>query len=271
MQNTFTKPFLKWAGGKFALLNRILPKLPPANCLIEPCVGSGAVFLNTDYKRYILNDANPDLINLYKQLKKAPQHFIEQARPFFTARYNQETVYYKLRERFNNSDDPVERALLFFYLNRHGYNGLCRYNQQGQFNVPFGRYKRPYFPEEEMLFFAKKAKKARFLCQDFQKVMQKAEPDQVIYCDPPYVPLSQTARFTQYCQAGFNHADQTTLAELARDLKHRGISTIISNHDTPITRKLYRGAKISKFQQRRYISCKTDRTLANELVACFIG
>jgi len=261
---------LKWAGGKFRLLDRILPWLPEGNCLIEPYAGSGAVFLNTNYDRYILNDINPDLIHTYQYVKKKPAEFITQARDFFHPKYNQEKMYYALRDQFNQTTDLTERAILFLYLNRHGYNGLCRYNQKGGFNVPFGRYKNPYFPEKEIYAFAQKAKKARFVCQDFKNVMQKAKTGNIIYCDPPYVPLSDTASFTQYAQTGFTETEQTTLAALAEDLQKRNIITVISNHDTQFTRKLYRKANIKAFQQKRYISCKTnERNHAKELVACF--
>ncbi len=271
MKQIKIRPFLKWAGGKFRLLDRILPLLPTGNCLIEPYVGSGAVFLNSDYQRYILSDTNADLINLYKLVKQKPDDIVQATRKLFTPKYNCDTQYYRLREQFNRSQDQIERAILFLYLNRHGYNGLCRYNQQGIFNVPFGRHDKPYFPEKEMYAFAKKAKKARFICRDFCHVMQSAKPGNVIYCDPPYVPLSNTAYFTQYHQSPFNEAQQQTLADLANALIKRGITTVISNHDTRATRKLYRGATIHSFQQQRHISCNSrQRKPAKELVAQFI-
>ncbi|MCD6055099.1 MAG: adenine methylase [Gammaproteobacteria bacterium] len=270
--NLKIKPFLKWAGGKFRLLERILPLLPPGKCLIEPYVGSGAVFLNSHYNRYILNDVNPDLINLYTIVQSRPAHYIAQAKSFFHSKYNTEKQYYALRERFNQSQDPEERSALFLYLNRHGYNGLCRYNKKGLFNVPFGRYQKPYFPAEEIMAFAEKAKRVRFVCQDFQEVMKKATVGSVIYCDPPYVPLSHTAYFTQYCQTDFGTREQTRLADLAKHLRTRGITTIISNHDTQFTRELYREASISHFEHSRVISCNANkRQKARELIARFAG
>lgn len=272
MEHTKIRPFLKWAGGKFRLIDRILPCLPSGPCLIEPYVGAGSVFLNSQYKRYILGDTNVDLINLYNFVKQQPDAFIEEARPFFQKKYNRETQYYKLRDAFNQSNDQDERAILFLYLNRHGYNGLCRYNKKGLFNVPFGRYKQPYFPELEILAFAKKAQRARFICGDFRQVMRLARRGHVIYCDPPYVPLSQTAHFTQYHHCPFSLTDQETLAELANTLCQRGITTVISNHDTRFTRKLYRNAKISSFIQRRHISCHSQqRRHVKELIAQFIN
>ncbi len=121
--------------------------------MIEPFVGAGSVFLNTDYDHYLLADINPDLINLYNHLKDEPQRFIEDARALFQPEYNKKEVYLALRVEFNQCTDTYRRSLLFLYMNRHGFNGLCRYNKKGGFNVPFGSYKKPYFPEKEMVFF----------------------------------------------------------------------------------------------------------------------
>lgn len=138
------RAFLKWAGGKYPLLDEIKKHLPQGDCLIEPFVGAGSVFLNTDYSRYILADINSDLISLYNIVKTQTDDYVRQAREYFTPEMNQADVYYHLRDEFNQSQDPFRRALLFLYLNRHGYNGLCRYNLRGEFNVPFGRYRKPF-------------------------------------------------------------------------------------------------------------------------------
>lgn len=112
--------------------------------------------------------------------------------------------------------DQALKACLFLYLNRHGYNGLCRYNAAGYLNVPFGRYKKPYFPEQVMLFFAAKSKRAALRCEDFEQVMRRAGRSDVVYCDPPYVPRSRTANFTAYHVGGFGEADQLRLALAAK-------------------------------------------------------
>ena len=119
-------------------------------------MGAGSVFLNTDFSRYIPADINSDLISLYNIVKLRTDEYVEEARKLFTPENNSPDVYYQFRTEFNQSQDPFRRALLFLYLNRHGYNGLCRYNLRGEFNVPFGRYKRPYFPQDELYHFAKK-------------------------------------------------------------------------------------------------------------------
>ena len=270
--NTNIRPFLKWAGNKFRIIDRVRKALPEGKCLIEPFAGSGAVFLNTDYEHYIINDNNPDLIHLYNILKKDGAAFIKKCHYYFSPRFNNEEHYYKLRKKFNETSDTYKRAVLFVYLNRHGYNGLCRYNLKGGYNVPFGRYKSPYFPEKEMLVFHEKAQNADFVISGFESVIQSAKIGDVIYCDPPYVPLSASANFTSYSTGGFNMEEQQQLADLANETSGRGIPILISNHNTSFTRKAYGNAnKITKFHVQRFISCNgKKRGTAGELLALFI-
>ncbi|HEY9765362.1 MAG TPA: Dam family site-specific DNA-(adenine-N6)-methyltransferase [Chroococcales cyanobacterium] len=264
------KPFLKWAGNKYSILERIAVKLPSGQRLIEPFVGAGAVFLNTNYRDNLLADNNPDLIDLYRALQKEGRDFIEYCRSFFDEEHNEEACYYKLRETFNTTEDRRFKAALFLYLNRHGYNGLCRYNAKGIFNTPFGRYKKPYFPAQEMLSFHQKSKDSLFLCADFAETMGQAQPGDVIYCDPPYVPLSPTANFTSYSTGGFGEQQQLELAKIAEELAMRGIPVLISNHDTPFVREAYAAAKMNSFEVQRYISCRGDhRNKAKEVLALF--
>lgn len=140
------RAFLKWAGGKYPLLNDIEKHLPQGECLIEPFVGAGSVFLNTRYSRYILADINSDLIDLYNIVKTRTAEYISAAQAMFVPANNNAEIYYQLRTEFNQCREPLRRAVLFLYLNRHGYNGLCRYNLKGEFNVPFGRYKKAVLP-----------------------------------------------------------------------------------------------------------------------------
>ncbi|MBZ2160451.1 Dam family site-specific DNA-(adenine-N6)-methyltransferase [Alteromonas stellipolaris] len=271
MMQKKNRAFLKWAGGKYSLVEHIQARLPQANKLIEPFVGAGSVFLNTQYKRYLLNDINPDLINLYNFLKAQPDAIIHDARSFFNGERNDEKMYYALREEFNATEDEYYRAILFLYLNRHGYNGLCRYSLAGRFNVPFGRYKKPYFPEHEMFVFAEKAQKATFTCLPFEKVFTRARRGNVIYCDPPYAPISKTAAFTSYAARSFGQDAQEKLAELAmRTAKKRGIPVLVSNHDLPLTRTLYKGADFSMLSVKRSISQNgATRKPVDEILAYF--
>lgn len=267
------RPFLKWAGGKFRLTDTINKALPKGkSCLIEPFVGAGAVFLNSDFERYILFDINPDLIGLFNIVKQDVENYIRTARALFLhTEANTEYFYYIQRTAFNASKDPFERAVLFLYLNRFGYNGLCRYNLKGEFNVPFGRFKKTYFPEKELRQFAEKAQRAEFICGDFQEAFQYADENSVIYCDPPYAPLEQASNFTGYAGNIFDLEKQSLLASLAKDVSYtKSIPVVISNHDTPFTRDIYTGAKIKSLKVQRFISrSTTTRLKVKELIAIF--
>ena len=264
------KPFLKWAGNKFPLVDRIKEVLPEGTRLIEPFAGAAALFLNTDYSKYLVADTNADLINLYKSLKTEKTALIEYAKTFFIAENNTKERYYELRAQFNETTDIRLRAALFLYFNKHGYNGLCRYNSTGGYNVPFGSYKRPYFPEEELHSFVKKSRRAQFRIWDFIKTMDSAQAGDVVYCDPPYVPLSKTSYFSHYYKNGFDDTQQIHLAEKAAELSARGITVVISNHDTPFTREIYQGSSLNYFDVQRNISCDGSRRNAvPELLAVF--
>jgi len=269
-ETTIRKPFLKWAGNKFKLAERIKALLPEGKRLIEPFAGSGAVFLNTKYPRYLLTDTNKDLINLCKFVQKEGPSFFKYCQEFLVPENNDEARYYEFRKLFNATEDERLKSALFIYLNRYGYNGLCRYNLSGGFNVPFGRYKTVHDPKEEMLFFHQKAKKAVFKTADFVKTMESAKLGDVIYCDPPYAPLSETANFTGYSAGGFSAEDQLELARQARACAKRGIPVVISNHDTEFVHQAYEGAKITSFPVQRLISCnKEKRGKAQEVLAVF--
>ncbi|PJG82955.1 Dam family site-specific DNA-(adenine-N6)-methyltransferase [Caviibacterium pharyngocola] len=269
------RPFLKWAGGKFRLTEEITKCFPKKKrCLIEPFVGAGSVFLNSSFERYILADINPDLINLFNIVKQDVDHYIDACKTvFFHPQANTEAYYYAQREQFNRSVNSFERSVLFLYLNRFGFNGLCRYNSKNEFNVPFGSYKKHYFPEIELRYFSAKAQSAVFICADFQEVFKLADKQSVIYCDPPYAPIRQETNFTGYAGNEFSLIHQTTLAELAKKTAtERNIPVIISNHDTQFTRAIYQGAKVKRLKVQRSISqSSAKRIKVNELIASFTG
>lgn len=266
------RAFLKWAGGKYALSDVIAKKLPKSECLIEPFVGAGSIFLNTNYTKYILNDINQDLINLYKIVQTQSDAFICDARALFNQENNLSERYYQLRQEFNDSKDTYFRSLVFLYLNRYGYNGLCRYNKMGGYNVPFGKYKKPYFPEAELHFFAEKAQQATFVCEGYRDTFTRAKAGDVIYCDPPYVPLSESASFTSYAGNTFGLDEQADLANAAEEISaNKSAVVLISNHDTIWTRKIYEHAnKINSIQVARTISAKgNNRKKVAELMALY--
>ena len=265
------RAFLKWAGGKYGLVEDIAGLLPEADRLVEPFVGAGSVFLNTDYDHYLLNDLNKDLVNLYQLLKEDHRHYIDAAAGLFCDSSNTKDSYYQFRKEFNASDDSFTRSVLFLYLNRHGYNGLCRYNLKGGYNVPFGSYKKPYFPQAELEFFAEKAQRATFTCESFEQSFERAAGSDVIYCDPPYAPLSPTASFTSYAGPGFNKPHQEALAQCAETAAfERDIPVLISNHDLELTRDLYKNAELTVKKVKRTISQKAGkRVRVDELLALY--
>ncbi|HOZ66860.1 MAG TPA: Dam family site-specific DNA-(adenine-N6)-methyltransferase [Burkholderiaceae bacterium] len=264
------KPFLKWAGGKFRIIDRVLDSLPKGKRLIEPFVGSGSVFLNANFEENVLADSNADLIHLYKQIQADGKEFIEYANSLFVSSNNTEVEFYKLRDEFNTTSDIKRKSALFVYLNRHCFNGLCRYNSKGKFNVPFGRYTKPNFPKDEMVNFFHKSESATFQIADYKKTMESATLGSVVYCDPPYAPIIATSNFTSYTQDGFNLIDQQVLADYAKKLIRRGVPVIISNHDTEFTRSLYSDAQIETFDVQRFISRDArNRNKAAELIAVY--
>lgn len=266
------RPFLKWAGAKTKLVAaiRAAAAFEPQR-VIEPFVGSGAVALNLGCSRNVLADANPDLIGVYAALQEDGESFIRACEALFSPETNRASVYYALREEFNATSDTRRKACLFVYLNRHGYNGLCRYNGRGGFNVPFGRYVQPRLPRTAMESFAALLQKCTLRCDDFRTVLADAGEADLVYCDPPYVPASATANFTAYARGGFGSRDQIELAEHCRQAAQRGAWVIISNHDTAETRELYRGAhECRALSVARRISCvAAGRSPARELLVVY--
>lgn len=266
------KSFLKWAGGKSKLAPFILSHIADTQGkrFVEPFAGSAAVSLALEFDAYLLNDNNTDLINLYRTLVAEKLEFIHYAQSFFTPDNNIEAAFYQLRERFNHSQDTIEKSAIFIYLNRHAFNGLCRYNKKGFFNVPFGRYKSPLFPEEGMKDFLTKADRIEFRNTDFNKIITELDRNDIVYCDPPYVPLTATASFTAYNQFGFNLDKQLLLAKLVYKQAPQTSGILVSNHDTPFTRKIYQDARIEVIDVQRNISAKSSgRKKVKELLAIY--
>jgi DNA adenine methylase len=271
---TYVKPFLKWAGGKHKLLDKILPNLPSGKRLIEPFVGGGSIFAAADYPAFLLADINPELINLYLSLQDRGAEFIGLCRTFFTPENNTPQRYYQLRDQFRAvAPTPTMQAALFLYLNRHGFNGLCRYSKKSGFNVPYGRYKNPYFPLREMAHFYTKSwqRDALFACAPFYDVMNMAGKGDVVYCDPPYLPLDQKTNFTKYSHGNFTLDNHKRLARLAETLTYRGTTVAISNHDTPQARALYQNAtRVIGYDVQRTIAANPERRgLVGELLVIY--
>lgn len=272
MTNISSLPFLKWAGGKRRLLPQLLPLIPDGTRLIEPFVGAGSVFLACRFSRLLLADTNPHLISLYLHLQRDPTAVAEAVRALFVEANRTQAAYLSLRERFNSrGTDRLERAALFVYISRFGFNGLYRTNREGECNTSYGYPKQvPDFQEDALLGFAERLQQAELYCDDFANIMDQAVAGDVVYCDPPYADQEDKRSFTAYGKHGFDSEDQTRLANKARELAERGIQVVISNHDTFSTRELYFGARLHFLDVRRSIAAQAgSRGTARELVAVF--
>ncbi|VVT52704.1 Putative DNA methylase [Kosakonia radicincitans] len=265
------RPVLKWAGGKYSLLPQLDRIIPAGKRLIEPFVGGGSVFLNS-YKHasFLLADVNSDLINLYHMLAVVPELVTELAQRMFSE-MNSEEDYCSVRLEFNTQllTGP-QRAAAFLYLNRHCFNGLIRYNRDGQFNVGFGKYRAPYFPAEEIKAFASMAHNCVFMNAGFRRTLALAGDGDVVYCDPPYEPLPGTAGFTNYAAGGFTWDDQIALAECCVAANKRGARVVITNSSAPRVIDLYEqhGFTLHHVSARRAISSKgSTRETAADIVA----
>ena len=264
---------MKWAGNKSSIVDIIAPHLNGKK-LVEPFAGSCAVSLNTVFDSYVCNDINADLITMYQQIQTDVDDFIKSAQAYFV-NGNDEKRFYELRELYNNTSDLNQKAHLFLYLNRHCFNGLCRYNLKGKYNVPFGSYKTIYFPEKEIRAFAQYTQnKFTFTNKNYEELFDYADENTVIYCDPPYSPLTKTSDFSKYAVNDFNPTHHTELKNLAIKVStEKGCTVIISNHDTDYTRDLYKEADdIIAFDVKRTISSKiSERKKAPEVLAIYKG
>jgi DNA adenine methylase len=250
-------PPLKWAGGKRWQVPLLRPLWEPhrRRRLVEPFCGGLAVALGLQPERALLNDRNPHLINFYRRLQRGLTITIPMR--------NERAAYYRHRDRFNalidaGAADTAEAAALFYYLNRTGYNGLCRFNRRGRFNVPFGRYARIRYTRD---FTAYAGALAGWTFRHGDLAAVPVEPDDFIYADPPY-----DVQFTAYAAGRFDWDDQErTAALLAR---HPG-PVVLVNQATPRIMQLYRllGFKVHTVQAPRRISCTGDRRPAREVVA----
>lgn len=254
-EHTTLTPPLKWAGGKRWLIPVLASLFDNRRRLVEPFCGGLAVALGLSPKRALLSDANPHAINFYRKL----QGGLVIRQPL----RNERVAYYEARERFNQMIrrgrfETKEAAGLFYYLNRTGFNGLCRFNSQGFFNVPFGRYGQiPY--RRDFSEYAPLLKRWVLQVGDFESVDLRG--DDFLYADPPYdVP------FRRYAGSDFTWNDQVRLAEWLA--AHRG-PVVASNQATERVLKLYRklGFEIRLLSAPRRISCTGDRTPAKEMLA----
>ncbi len=255
-------PFLKWAGGKRQLVPEILKRLPGAiNTYYEPFLGGGAVFFalaaEGAFKRAVICDRNRDLIDAYLGLHDDVEGVIAR---LARLRHHEKT-YYRIRAQDPAKLTLIQRSARIIYLNRTCYNGLYRVNRAGQFNVPFGSYKNPRILDRDNLRAASRTLQSARIVRgdDFETLVEKADPGDAVYFDPPYSPVSSTASFTSYDRLPFDDAEQERLAKVMRRLKKRGVYALLSNSDVPLTRRLYRKFFRDTVQVNRRINSRPDR------------
>jgi DNA adenine methylase len=252
------RPVVKWAGGKSALLPQFAPHFPRPGTYwryFEPFLGGGAVFFHLQPDRSFLFDLNAQLIEVYQVIRDDADGLITALKNY----QNSPDCFYAARAQNPADLRPTERAARFIFLNHTCYNGLYRVNRQGQFNVPFGRYKNPTICDEPGLRAASAAlRNAHLEVADFEIILKLAEPGDLVYFDPPYEPLSPTSSFTSYTSTGFARDDQRRLAEAYRALDRRGCLLMLSNSSAPLISDLYAGFHIHPISARRLINSKAD-------------
>jgi DNA adenine methylase len=252
------RPVLKWAGGKRELVESILARLPDRiDTYFEPFVGGGAVFFalaaERRFARAVLSDRNPDLIVVYEALRSDVEAVIDVLDRL--RKHHSEKQYYRVRSEKPKSQ--AERAARIIYLNKTGYNGLYRVNRSGEFNVPFGRYKKPNICDEPNLRAAGAALEGvEILVEDFEAVCSRAKKKDAVYLDPPYVPVSRSANFTAYHHDPFGMDEHRRLARVFAHLEKKRVHAVLSNSYTPETKKLYENFECEIVRVSRMINSR---------------
>ncbi len=270
------KSFLKWAGGKIKLLPKLRELgIESGKRFIEPFVGSGVVSLNMPHPELIMADTNPALIALWCQIR-FNKNVVKDLGHYFDSQLNHEDTYYKLRNTFNyynlKSWNEREVARLFLYLNKHCFNGLCRFNAKGEFNVPYNHRKTaPSYPISEIQHAVEVSKRMAFPQHcSFTEMFEIVKKGDMVYCDPPYSPLTADS-FVDYSKGGFGFEEHVKLRDLALLAKTNGATVIISNNNTEETRRFYKDAdEVHFIDVQKNISCKGDgRTKQSEIIAVY--
>jgi DNA adenine methylase len=274
-------PFLKWAGGKRALVPQILPRFPEKfGTYIEPFLGAGSLFfaLPANTKK-IANDFNPELISTYEAIRDDLPGLLRELKK----RTNTKEDYLAVREWDRSPAfgrrSKTSRAARFIFLNKTGYNGLYRVNSRGQYNVPYGAPKTVNFVQEDNLravsaFLNEKTARGaacvKLMSGDYRLALAKAQKGDFVYLDPPYDPLSATSAFTSYNENGFGREDQEELKRQIVALTEKGVKVLLSNSDTAFIRALYSDESLFQVETinvRRAISAqKTSRGVITEVL-----
>jgi DNA adenine methylase len=262
--NGLPEPFLKWAGGKRQLLPdlmRRVERLKGFGRYHEPFVGGGALFFEL-WRRGLLknsaylSDNNPNLIVAYEGLKHEVNEVIALLHEHKA--HHCKDYYYQIRA--SKPESRAARAARVIYLNRTCFNGLFRENSKGEFNVPIGSYKDPRICHEaNLLAVAEALRTTQVEERSFESVLDHAEPGDLVYFDPPYHPVSDTANFTAYQKGGFGEGEQRALAEVFRQLNAKGVHALLSNSWTPLILELYADFTIEQVFAKRSVNSRGDK------------
>lgn len=263
-KNPILKPVLKWVGGKRQLLPEILPLIPPNTMYVEPFVGGAAVLLGEQPRKARINDANEELINVYRSIRDNTNELLELLKEHKAN--NSSEYYYEIRGLDRSESystlSAVQRAARIIYLNKTGYNGLFRVNSRGQLNVPYGRYKNPDIVQESAicaLSLYLNDNEIEILSGDYKKALTDLPTGAFVYLDPPYMPISETSSFTGYTEGGFSYEEQKRLRDCCVALREQGIRFIQSNSDCEAIRELYKDFQIKVVRARRSINSDGNR------------
>lgn len=255
-----TYPIVKWVGGKRQLMFELIKNIPKSyNRYFEPFIGGGALFFELQPEQAYISDMNEELINLYSVVRDNVYELIKDlSKHEVSKEYFLEIRNIDRTEQYTELSD-VERASRFIYLNRTCFNGMYRVNSQGQFNVPFGHYKNPrIIDENNLLNCSELLKKTEIKCADFSEILTKVKKGDLVYFDPPYVPLNETSSFTSYTKDGFDINMQFKLRDVCDELDNKGVKFMLSNSDTKLVNKLYVNYEIKKVFASRQINANAD-------------
>ena len=275
MLNKNMTPFVKWAGGKRQLLDKILERMPETyNNYFEPFVGGGAVLFKLQPDNAVINDINVSLINTYKIIASKPKEFISCVNKL-DAEMSEDgkAYYYSLREHYNDKllkeEFDVEMAALFVFINKHCFNGLYRVNGKGLFNVPYNNSKKKSIDVESILEISNFLKKITILQGDFEEACRSAKKGDFVFFDSPYAPLNPTS-FESYTKEGFDVESHERLAKLFDDLTERGCYCMLTNHNTDFINELYgnKGYKIDVVSVKRMINSDATKRTGEEVIIC---
>lgn len=266
-------PFIKWAGGKGQLLEKIWQRTPNEyNTYYEPFIGGGAVLFYLKPKKAVINDVNEQLINVYRQIKKDPREVIREVNRLDAGVCDKE-YYYRCREEYNKKiqtkELDAECAAYMIWINKHCFNGLYRVNSKGLFNVPYNNKQSGKSIDEANImsigYYLQDAD-VTILCDDFETICQNISSQDFVYFDSPYVPVSETASFTDYTKDGFSLEDHQRLAALYKNLSKKGVKALLSNHDVSLVRELYNEYEIESIDVKRNINSDASKRTGKEVL-----